>query len=232
MKEYKQSNAIPQWAEEDRPREKLLLKGRQALSDSELIAILIGSGSRSESAVELSKRILSSVENNLNELAKVSILDLQQFKGIGEAKAISIAAALELGRRRQASEFIAKKKISLSKDAFEILNVHLADLPHEEFWTLYLNRKNDVIHKERISVGGLTGTVADVRIIMKKAIQLLATGIIIAHNHPSGNLRPSKADKQLTKNIKEACKILNIVLFDHIIIGYQEYYSFSDEGEL
>jgi len=232
MEEYKQSNAIPQWAEEDRPREKLLLKGRQALSDSELIAILIGSGSRNESAVELSKRILQSVEHNLNELAKISILDLQKFKGIGEAKAISIAAALELGRRRQASDFIAKKKISVSKDAFEILNAKLADLPHEEFWTLYLNRKNEVIHKERISVGGLTGTVADVRIIMNIAIQKLACGIIIAHNHPSGNLKPSKADRQLTKNIKEACRLFDITLIDHLIIGYGEYFSFSDRREI
>jgi len=230
MEEYKQNNAITKWAEEDRPREKLLLKGRHALSDSELIAILIGSGSRNESAVDLSKRILASVNHNLNALAKLTIKDLQQFHGIGEAKAIAIAAALELGRRRQASEILQNPIIKASRDAFNILNTVLGDLPNEAFWTLYLNQKNEVTHKECISIGGVNGTVADVRIIMQKAVQQLATGIIISHNHPSGSLKPSQADINITKKIKEAGRILDVKLLDHIIVGHQEYFSFNDEG--
>lgn len=230
MEEYKQSNAISNWAEEDRPREKLLLKGRQALTDSELIAILIGSGSPNESAVDLSKRILASAENNLNALAKLTIKELQKFHGIGEAKSISIAAALELGRRRQATISLKKPIIRSSRDAYNILNAVLGDLPNEAFWTLYLNQKNEVIHKECISVGGVSGTVADVRIIMQKAVQQLATGIIISHNHPSGSLKPSQADINITKRIKEAGKVLDVKLLDHIIVGDQAYLSFSDEG--
>lgn len=225
-------NNILSWAEEDRPREKLMLKGRAALSDAELIAILIGSGTRELSAVDLSKMILHSVGNNLNELAKLSINDLMKFKGVGDAKAISIAAALELGRRRKESEVLKKAKISSSADAYDAIRPYLMDLSHEQFWVLLLNRANEVIRPFQVSIGGVAGTVADPKIIFKSAIEYLASAIILVHNHPSGNLTPSQADKDLTKRVKEAGRLLDTPILDHLIFGDNGYFSFADEGIL
>lgn len=223
-------NNILSWAEEDRPREKLLMKGKVALSDAELIAILIGSGSRELSAVDLSKLILQSVNNNLHELAKLSINDLIKFKGIGEAKAISIAAAMELGRRRKESEVIKKVKIASSADAYEAVRPYLMDLMHEQFWVILLNRANEIIRPQQISIGGVAGTVADPKMIFKAAIEHLASSIILVHNHPSGNLTPSQADKDLTKKVKEAGRMLDIPVLDHLIFSDNGYFSFADEG--
>lgn len=223
---------IKSWAEEDRPREKLLLKGKNALSDAELIAILIGSGNKNETAVELAKRILASVNNDLNQLAKLNLTDLMQFNGIGEAKAISIAAALELGRRRKESIEEKKIKITSSKTAYEAISDVLSDLPHEEFWVLYLNRKNEVIKRENISKGGITGTVADGKIIFKNAVNALASAVVLCHNHPSGNLKPSQADIQLTKKMKEIGVLMDTPVIDHIIVGNNNYFSFADENLL
>lgn len=222
--------SIKEWAVEDRPREKMLVNGVRALSEAELVAILIGSGNSDESAVELSRRILASVANNLNELGKKTITDLQKFKGIGEAKAISIMAALELGRRRKESDPTEKPKINTSADAANIFKPILSDLPHEEFWVLMLNRNNLVIDKIIISRGGITGTVIDVRIIMKMALECLACSIILCHNHPSGNLIPSEADKEITRKIKDAGKLLDISVLDHVIVGNNSFFSFADEG--
>ena len=221
---------IKSWAEEDRPREKLLDKGRQVLSEAELIAILIGSGNRNETAVELSRRILADVGNNLNELGKLNVKELCKFKGIGDAKAISIVAALELGRRRKEAEIVKHDKITTSADVFDIMRANMVDLPHEEFWLLILNRANKVIKKELISRGGIAGTVVDNKIIFKTAVEHYASSIIICHNHPSGNLKPSEADIKITKSIKEAGKIMEIPLLDHVIITDTGFYSFADEG--
>lgn len=221
---------INQWAEDDRPREKFLLKGKSTLSDSELLAILIGSGSRNESAVQLCQRILASSENNLNALGKMSVAQLMQFKGIGEAKAISIAAALELGRRRRAEEAVELKKITSSKAVFDIMQPIIGELPHEEFWVLYLNNSNKVIYKAQLSKGGITGTVVDIRIIFKIAFEQNATGLILSHNHPSGKLIASEADLKITKRIKEAGQTLEIQVLDHLIITENSYLSFQDEG--
>ncbi len=221
---------IHQWAEDDRPREKFLLKGKAALSDSELLAILIGSGSRNESAVQLCQRILASSENNLTSLGKMSVSQLMQFKGIGEAKAISIAAALELGRRRRAEEAVEFKKISSSKAVFEIMQPIIGELPHEEFWVLYLNNSNKVIYKAQLSKGGITGTVVDIRLLFKMALEQNATAVLLTHNHPSGKLLASDADIQITKKIKEAGKTLEIHVLDHIIITENGYLSFQDAG--
>jgi DNA repair protein RadC len=221
---------ILSWAEEDRPREKLLLKGKAALSDAELIAVLIGSGTRELSAVDLSKLILQSVNNNLNELAKLSINDLIKFKGIGDAKAISIAAALELGRRRKESETLKKLKIGSSTDVYEAIRPYLMDLQHEQFWVLLLNRANEVIRPQQISIGGVSGKVADPKIIFKAAIEHLASSIILVHNHPSGNLTPSQADKDLTKKVKEGGQTLDIPVLDHLIFSDTGHFSFADEG--
>lgn len=221
---------INQWAEDDRPREKFLLKGKSALSDSELLAILIGSGSRNESAVQLCQRILASSENNLNTLGKMSVSQLMQFKGIGEAKAISIAAALELGRRRRVEDAIELKKITSSKAVFDIMQPIIGELPHEEFWVLYLNNSNKVIYKAQLSKGGITGTVVDIRIIFKIAFEQNATGLILSHNHPSGKLMASEADLKITKRIKEAGQTLEIQVLDHLIITENGYLSFQDEG--
>lgn len=222
--------SIKEWAVEDRPREKMLSKGIRALSEAELIAILIGSGNLEESAVEVSRRIMSSVNNNLNELGKKTINDLQKFKGIGPAKAITIAAAMELGRRRKESEPDEKAKVVTSADCAAIFKPLLSDLPHEEFWVLLLNRNNLVIDKMLVSQGGLSGTVIDVRIILKMALDKLACSIILCHNHPSGNLIPSEADKDITKKIREAGKHMDIPVLDHLIIGNDSYFSFADEG--
>ena len=224
------SFSIKNWNEDDRPREKLLLKGRISLSDAELIAILIGSGSRNESAVSLSQRILASANNNLNELERLSIAELMQFKGIGKAKAISIAAAMELGRRRRAAEALERKKITSSHSVFEYLQPILGELPHEEFWILYLNNSNKIIKSAQLSKGGITGTVVDVRLTFKEALQLRAVGIILAHNHPSGTLKPSQADIQLTKKLKTAGESLDIKVLDHLIITEKAYFSFADEN--
>ena len=221
---------INQWAEDDRPREKFLLKGKSSLSDSELLAILIGSGSRNESAVQLCQRILAASENNLSTLGKMSIAQLIQFKGIGEAKAISIAAALELGRRRRAEEAIELKKITSSKAVFDIMQPIIGELPHEEFWVLYLNNSNKVIYKGQLSKGGITGTIVDIRLIFKMAFEQNATAIILTHNHPSGKLMASDADLKITKRVKEAGLTLEIQVLDHIIITENGYLSFQDEN--
>ena len=223
------SFSIKNWSDDDKPREKLVQKGRSVLSDAELIAILIGSGSRSESAVELSKRILASVDNNLNDLGKLSVKQLMAFKGIGEAKAVSIAAALEVGRRRRGEDSTKIKKIASSQDVYHILQPILGELEHEEFWILFLNNSNKVLYKAQLSKGGITGTLVDVRLVMKQALQLGAVAIILAHNHPSGTLRPSAADKQITQKIKMASETLDIKVLDHLIITQKSYYSFADE---
>lgn len=221
---------IREWSPEDRPREKLLLKGTSALSEAELVAILIGSGTAKTSAVELAKKVLLLSNNNLNELARLSVKDLMKIKGIGEAKAIAIVAALELGRRRKAQDLDEKPKISSSKDAFDLIQGHLMDLPHEEFWVLLLNRMHQVVKKKRISEGGVSGTVADPKIIYKLALEDLASGVIVAHNHPSGNLKPSQSDIDLTRKLKEAGRFLEVQLLDHLIIANRNYFSFADEG--
>jgi DNA repair protein RadC len=221
---------IRDWNPEDRPREKLLLKGTNALSDAELIAILIGSGTANLSAVEVSKKVLLQGNNNINLLAKLSVKELMKVKGIGEAKAITIVAALELGRRRKESDSEEKPKITTSKDAFDQLKGDLMDLPHEEFWVLLLNRAHRVTKKKRISEGGVAGTVADPKIIYKLALEELASGVVVAHNHPSGNLHPSQSDIDLTKKLKEAGRFLEIQLLDHLIIAGHRYFSFTDEG--
>jgi len=224
-------NPITSWADDDRPREKLISKGRQYLSDSELLAIIIGSGTPGVSAVELSKRILADYQNNLNELGKIPITTLiKNYKGIGEAKAINIVAALELGRRRESTEPIQRQIISSSKDAYQILYPFVADLPHEEFWILICNRSNKVIHKEIIGKGGIHSVVVDARLVLKSAILHSASSIVLCHNHPSGNLKPSKEDILLTQNVKDAAKLFEISLLDHIIVGDNAYFSFADEG--
>lgn len=221
--------SIKSWAEADRPREKLQRLGRSALSDAELIGILIGSGTAEESAIDVAKKILRSAENDLNALGKMQVSDLIKFKGIGEAKAITIAAALELGRRRRLQQSIEKPKITASSDAYEIVYPLLADLDHEQFYIILLQRNNAVIDVVRISQGGVSGTVADVKLIYKAALEKLAVNIIAAHNHPSGNPNPSKADIRLTKSLKEAGNLLDIKLIDHIIVAGEGYFSFADD---
>ena len=221
---------ITNWSEDDKPREKLMLKGKSVLSDAELIAILIGSGSRNESAVDLSKRILASVDCNLNALGKLSIAQLMTFKGIGEAKAISIISALELGRRRRSEDALELKKVTSSKVIFEIMQPIIGELPHEEFWIIYLNNSNKVISKSQLSKGGITGTLVDVRIVFKTALEMGATALILCHNHPSGTLVPSDADKQITRKLKLAGESLEIKVLDHLIVTEASYFSFADEG--
>jgi len=225
----KNNFSIKDWSEEDRPREKLLAKGKVSLTDSELLAILIGSGNRNESAVALCKRILASVDNNLNALGKLSVSQLQEFKGIGEAKAISIVAGLELGRRRREEDEQFFDKIKSSKSVFEIMQPVLGDLQHEEFWVLFLNNSNTVLSKQQLSKGGITGTLVDVRLLMKKALEIGATALIVCHNHPSGTLKISEADKQITYKIKTAGVSLDIKLLDHLIITERAYVSFADD---
>ena len=232
MSKKLQSFSIKNWSQDDQPREKLRDKGRATLSDAELVAILIGSGNRDESAVDLCKRILASVDNNLSELGRLSIKQLMQFKGIGEAKAISIAAALELGRRRRGEEALEKKKITSSASVFELMQPVLGDLPHEEFWIIYLNNSNKVLLKQQQSKGGITGTLVDVRLVLKQALEVGATSLILAHNHPSGTLVPSKADKQLTQKLKQAAISLDIKVLDHLIVTEKAYFSFADDNLL
>lgn len=232
MPKEKETFTIKQWDEADRPREKLIAHGIRTLSDAELIAILIGSGNRNESAVELAKQILKRCENNLAVLAKMSLQELQQFKGIGEAKAISIITGLELGRRTKAVDRPNRNKITCSKDVFELMHPLIGYLSFEEFWVLLLDNSNNIIHKFLLSQGGLTGTVVDQRILFKKALEYLATGIVICHNHPSGSLKPSTADTTITDKICLAAKSLDIKLIDHLIITEKAYFSFADENQL
>lgn len=229
---YHTGKSIKHWAEEDRPREKLILKGKASLSNAEILAILIGSGNREESAVELAQRILTSNQNNLNILSSLSLNDLKKFKGIGEAKGINIIAALELGRRRRSSEALEQKTITSSKNAFELLYEDLADTSFEEFWIILLKRNNQIMSKKRISEGGIAGTVADPKKIFKIALDAQASSIILCHNHPSGNLKPSEQDKQLTRKIVQAGKTLEIAVLDHLIFGNDSYFSFADENML
>jgi len=233
MQDYlKDTLNIKSWAEEDRPREKLLIKGKANLSDAELLAILLGSGSREETAVGLAQRILRYVDNNLHDLGKCSLSELMKFKGIGEAKAISIAAAMELGRRRQLSDIKERPQIMCSRDSYNVIAPILIDLPHEEFWVILLNRANRVMTRERISTGGVSGTIVDARIIFKKAIEQLASSIVLCHNHPSGNLNPSQADIKITRKLKTAGETLDVAILDHLIVSERGYYSFADEGLL
>lgn len=230
MNNEEKALTIKSWSPEDRPREKLILKGKAALSDAELVAILLGSGTATLSAVDLAKKVLQAVENNLHDLARMTVKDLIKTKGIGEVKALTIVAALELGRRRKELDSNERPKITSSKDAYDVIKADLLDIPHEEFWILLLNRANRVIRKSQISQGGIAGTVADPKIIFKLALDDLASGIILAHNHPSGNLTASQADLDLTKKLKEAGKLLDIQVLDHLIVAGQKYFSFADEG--
>jgi DNA repair protein RadC len=230
MSEKPTSFSIKNWSQDDQPREKLRDKGKAILSDAELVAILIGSGNREESAVELCKRILASVDNNLNALGKLSIKQLMGFKGIGEAKAISIIAALEIGRRRRLEEGLKLEKITSSHSVFDIMQPILGELPHEEFWILYLNNSNKVIQKNQLSKGGITGTLVDVRLVLKNALETGATALVLCHNHPSGTLKPSQADKDITQKLKAAAQSLDIKVLDHLIVTEKAYFSFSDEN--
>lgn len=230
MSEKSTSFSIKNWSQDDQPREKLRDKGKASLSDAELIAILIGSGNREESAVALCKRIFASVDNNLNALGKLSISQLMEFKGIGEAKAITIAAALELGRRRRLEDALQFDKITSSRSVFDVMQPVLGDLPHEEFWILYLNNSNKVIQKNQLSKGGITGTLVDVRLVLKNALEVGAVALILCHNHPSGTLKPSQADKDITQKLKAASQSLDIKVLDHLIITENAYFSFADDG--
>ncbi len=232
LKEKPESFSIKNWSLDDRPREKLLYKGKENLSHAELIAILIGSGNREESAVALSKRILASVNNDLNKLGKLSVNDLMQFKGVGEAKAISIIAATELGRRRRLQVAQQDPKITSSRHVFNLMQPIIGELSHEEFWILYLTNSNRVIEKSQLSKGGITGTLVDVRLVLKNALQIGATAIILSHNHPSGTLQPSQSDKQITQKLKTACQSLDIKILDHIIVTEKDYFSFADNSLL
>lgn len=219
-------------AEDDRPREKFLSKGKNSLSDSELLAIIMGSGNREETAVELARKILASVDNNWHQLSLLSIKDLMKFKGVGEVKAISIATALEIGRRRSNQEVMEKPTISSSNSAYQVLKNHLSDLRTEEFWAIFLNQSNKILHVSQLTQGGISQSIVDVRILFKTALDNFSTGIIIAHNHPSGNLKPSREDIDITQKVKEAGNLLNIQLLDHLIITQNSYFSFSDDGLL
>jgi len=221
---------IKQWAIDDRPREKILLKGPAALSNAELLAILIGSGTREESAVDLAKKILNATQNNLNALGKKSAKDLQTVKGVGQAKASTILAALELGRRRKQEDALEKKKVITSKDAYEYFHPLMGDLPHEEFYALFLNRSNMIIEHYKLSSGGTTGTVIDIKMLLRRGIETLASSVILCHNHPSGNTTPSQADKDITNKIKHAGTYCDVTTLDHIIVCDKNYYSFADEG--
>ncbi|GAA3636904.1 RadC family protein [Flavivirga jejuensis] len=232
MQEKRASLSIKNWSQGDQPREKLLNKGREVLSDAELVAILIGSGNKDESAVALCKRILASVGNNLSKLGRLSTTQLMDFKGVGEAKAVSIAAALELGRRRRGEEALEKNKITSSESVFELMQPKIGELEHEEFWIIYVNNSNKVIQKNQLSKGGITGTLVDVRLVLKNALEVGATGLILTHNHPSGTLKPSAADKQITNKLKKAAESIDIKVLDHLIITEKAYFSFADRSLL
>lgn len=224
--------SIKYWSEDDKPREKLMLKGKAVLSDAELLAILIGSGSRNESAVELSQRILSNSNNNLNSLAKLTIIQLMEFKGIGEAKAITIIAALELGKRRREEEPQELIQITTSKITFQIMQPVIGDLLHEEFWVLYLNNSCKVIYKSQLSKGGITGTIVDIRMVFKIALEQNATFVVLAHNHPSGDPNPSPEDFKITKKLQNAGEIVDVKVLDHVIVSDKSYYSFADDSKM
>jgi len=230
MTEYKNFLPIREWREEDRPSEKLVLKGRKSLSSAELLSIIIGTGTKNQTALDLAKQILAAAENNLNLLGRQTIKELCRVHGVGESKAIKIIAALEIGQRRQIEDVLERKQVSSSADCFRFFQPLIGDLPHEEFWILLLNRHNKIIGQQRISQGGVAGTVADLKIIFKSALDILASSIIAAHNHPSLNLRPSQADKDLTTKMVSAGKIIDIQVLDHLIITAGGYYSFADEG--
>ena len=224
--------SIKSLAENDRPREKLATLGRHNLSDAELLAVILSSGNKNETAVQLAQRMLSENNNNINAIAKLNLNELKNYKGVGMAKAVSIAAAFEIGRRRSSEESSERLKITSSRIAYEALQKYLSDLPHEEFWILILNRANKIVKEECISKGGISSTVVDARLICKSAIENNASGIILAHNHPSGQLVPSMEDKTITKKLREALQLFDIALLDHIIVGDQDYFSFGDEGLL
>lgn len=226
------NGSIKSWAEDDRPREKMILKGRKTLSDAELLAILLGTGTRDLSAVELAQVLLQSVNNDLANFSKYSINELKKFKGIGEAKAVGIVAALELGRRRKETETKAKVKITSSKQVYEHMRSYLSDLQHEEFFVIYVNRANEIVQTKQISIGGLSGTIADGKVIFKQALELCAHGLILVHNHPSGQLKPSDSDRQLTKKMVEFGKYIDLCVLDHLIYTDSGYFSFADEGIL
>ncbi len=221
---------IKSWAEEDRPREKMILKGRTALTDAELLAILIGSGTRDVSAVELAREILANSQNSLAELSTKSIAEFMKFKGIGEAKAITLYAAMEIARRRASSGERNRYKVRSSKDAYNYIKADLSDLKHEEFYIILLNRANEIIGKSQISKGGLSGTIADGKVIFSKALELNSSAIVLAHNHPSGQLKPSEEDKRLTKSYIAFGKYIDLHILDHLIIADDNYYSFADDG--
>lgn len=224
------TTTIKTWAEEDRPREKMMLKGRGAMSDAELIAILLGSGTRELTAVELAREILSKSNYSLNELGAKSVQDFIKFKGIGEAKAITLCAAMELARRKVSVAEKNRYKIKCSNDAYKFLKADFLDLRHEEFYILLLNRANEVIGKEQISKGGISGTVADGKVIFNKALEMKSSGVILAHNHPSGQIKPSEKDIKLTKSFVSFGKFIDLVILDHLIITDENYYSFADNG--
>ena len=224
---------IREWSEDDRPREKMLRKGTSSLSDAELLAILIGSGNRDESAVELARRIMRECDDNINELARLTIADLcKKFKGIGEAKAITIKAALELGKRRKTSDFLERKQILSSRDLFELFEPLLIDLVHEEFWIVFMNGANKVLSTHKLTQGGIQQTIVDVPLLLKMSLERLAQSIAVAHNHPSGQNKPSNEDENITRRIKQGCDAIGIRLLDHIIVARGKYYSFADEGKL
>jgi len=231
MNEYRKMN-LKEWAVEDRPREKFMSGGPRSLSDAELVAILLGSGNLKETAVELGRRVLSSVNNDLNELGRKELSYLTAFNGIGEAKGVTIMAALELGRRRKEAGVSQKKKITCSRDAADFFTPLLQDLNHEEFWILLLDRGNKILDHYRISQGGISGTVIDVRIILKTALEKLASSIILCHNHPSGTMEASDADLKITRKMLKAAGLMDISILDHIIIGQNNYLSMADEGIL
>jgi DNA repair protein RadC len=232
MRQKTASFPIKNWSEDDKPREKMLRMGLASLSDAELVAILIGSGNTEESAVTLSKRILASVNHELGELGRLTIPQLLKFKGIGKAKAVTIAAALELGRRRRSEAAGKISRISSSREVFELMQPLIGELPHEEFWIVYLNNANRVLQTVRLSIGGITGTLVDVRLVMKQALERGAVALILAHNHPSGTLKPSEADRQLTLRLKKAASALDIKILDHLIITTRDYFSFADQNIL
>lgn len=232
MDDYKGNLTIKNWNEDDRPREKLIIKGKIALSDAELVAILIGSGSRDESAVQLSQRILASINNNLKELGRLTLKDLIKFKGIGDAKAISIITALELGRRRALEAALEKPKITNSRSVFDVMQPIIGELEHEEFWIIYLNNANKIQLKTQLSKGGITGTLVDTRLVFKRAIELSSTGIILCHNHPSGTLKPSSSDINITKKIQQGGEVLDVKVLDHLIVTEKDFFSFADENML
>lgn len=224
---------IREWSEDDRPREKMLRKGTSSLSDAELLAILIGSGNRDESAVELARRIMRECDDNINELARLTIADLcKKFKGIGEAKAITIRAALELGKRRKTSDFLERKQILSSRDLFEVFEPLMIDLVHEEFWIVFMNGANKVLSTHKLTQGGIQQTIVDVPLLLKMSLERLAQSIAVAHNHPSGQNKPSNEDENITRRIKQGCDAIGIRLLDHIIVARGKYYSFADDGKL